>query len=102
MAVSRTLAKSGAGGCATLMRRFHERERALVGISESGGKIGERCVEIILRLNLEELSLREIYIREADVQSGLEFIFLELGDLIRNQLAGFNSFLAPLAARLGL
>ena len=49
----------------------------LLGVSEGCGEVGDRCVQVILRLNLKQLGLGEIDIGEADVQAGFELIFFE-------------------------
>src|ERR1700745_1937312 len=63
---------------------FDKRKRALIRIAKSSGKIGKGCIEIVLRLNLKQLGLREIDICKADVQPGLQLIFRESGDLVRD------------------
>ena len=77
-------------------RLVSELKRALIGIAESGGKVGKRSFQIILRLYQQELRLRQVYVSKTDVEAGLQFVFFQRGDLIGNELAILDGFLRDL------
>ncbi len=74
-------------------RLFGQCERGLPGQSHRGRELGLARMQIILRLRQQEFRVRQVDVREADIERRFQPVRLERRHLIRHELPGRNGLL---------